>query len=78
MLWLYMSEFFEDCKTSELAVLINSGLYDTNKYVKYIAYRYNEEICPHNDGFSHTTLDILALQYSSVNLDYCKPFKFYA
>ena len=52
-------------KTSELPALINSRLYETNKYVKvHITYTYNEEICPHNDGFSHTTFDTLALQYS--------------
>ena len=63
-----MGKFFKDCKMSELATLINSCLYETNKYVKVHYIRYNEEICSHNDDFSHVTLDTLALQYSSVNL----------
>ena len=29
-----IDKFFEDCKTNELAALIDSSLYETNKYVK--------------------------------------------
>ena len=63
-----MGKFFKDCKMSELTTLINSCLYETNKYAKIHYMLYNEESCPHNDDFSHVTLDTLALQYSGVNL----------
>ena len=32
-----MDKIFEDCKTSELAMLMDSRPYETNKYVKDIA-----------------------------------------
>ena len=41
------------------------SLYEANKYIPYM---YNEEICLRNDGFSHITLNTLALHYSGVNL----------
>ena len=44
--------------------IIDSCLYETNKHVKVHNIL---EICPHNDGFSPTTLDTLAL------LLRCKP-----
>ena len=44
----------------------DSSLYETNKYVKYMMYMYNEKICPPSDDFSHTTHDALALQNSDV------------
>ena len=54
-----MGKFFEDSKTSELALLINSCLYVTSKYVKVNSMRaYNCMFLTFNDSFSHITLSI--------------------
>ena len=63
-----MGKFFEDFKTNKLAALIDSCLYETNKYVKVHNIHIMKRFVLMIMAFSHTMLDTLALQYSGVNL----------